>query len=393
MPEEYVVLIHGTYANAEEDQGNRWWQRESDFWNSLRKKLPKKISLLDTSSLFHWSGENDALERHVAGETLYRYLLDLESKGIAYHVVAHSHGGSVLWSALRSAELAAQHNRGNSLIGPKSCIAIGSPFLIYHQSRLTKSTLWLMEAAALLLQIGIPIGVCYALWSQLGYLSLFSIFLAIFTFPMVEMRTFPIKFASMQRYDPIIARKYNDRWLSIWSHDDEAINTLRSAIRLKNTRLIFKPSQPIVPPHAANWVLKIIFSGHTVAILLFDKFVVPTLTRLVRRRIAASTLGVRFTSRIQKVEPWPCDDLKDQQSLPEAIQKELIVEADRHLANAAPSVRLALRSLGNGEVANPLRFLKDSKLEELVHTSYFNNAKIVDLVIDHIVSHSSTDKN
>ena len=83
---EYVIFVHGTYANDEADEGALWWQRGSVFWNSFGEKLPEHISLCETEFLFHWSGENDALERHIAGSQLYGYFLDLERQGVSYYV-------------------------------------------------------------------------------------------------------------------------------------------------------------------------------------------------------------------------------------------------------------------------------------------------------------------
>lgn len=299
----------------------------------------------------------------------------------------------MLWSALRIAEVYSAHKATSTLTGLRSCIAIGTPFLIYDQPKVTRITLWVQEVVAVFLQFGLPIGITYLLWPNYGFLSLSALALFLFTIPFVELRTFPIKFASMQQYDSSIANKYRDHWLSVWSPDDEAINALRSAIHLRDTPISLKPSQPIVPTHASNSFVKILFLGHTLAIYLFDYIVIPRLTRLVRHRIAASTLGVRFTSRVRKIEAWPCHELDKQQAMPEEIQNKLKSEADRHLSATAPTVREALRSLGSGEVANPLLFLKDSTLRELVHTSYFDHEEIVSTVLDHISSRSLKSEN
>ena len=50
--------------------------------------------------VFHWSGENSERSRIKAGRDLLEYLLALESAGRGYHLIGHSHGGSVIWHAL-----------------------------------------------------------------------------------------------------------------------------------------------------------------------------------------------------------------------------------------------------------------------------------------------------
>ena len=37
--EDLVVLVHGTYAASEADEGDGWWQRGSAGWQGLRARL------------------------------------------------------------------------------------------------------------------------------------------------------------------------------------------------------------------------------------------------------------------------------------------------------------------------------------------------------------------
>ncbi len=58
---------------------------------------------------------------------LLRHLEQQESRGVDYHLVGHSHGGSVIWSALRLATLSKK-----PLAGLRSWTTVGTPFLQHH---------------------------------------------------------------------------------------------------------------------------------------------------------------------------------------------------------------------------------------------------------------------
>ena len=124
-----VILVHGTYAASPDDSGDAWWQVGSPCWNALQERMPKGTSLPEAGEVFHWSGENSERARRKASIKLLDYLLELESSGRSYHLIGHSHGGSVIWSALRLAT----HSR-KSLNGLGCWTTVGTPFL-HHSSR------------------------------------------------------------------------------------------------------------------------------------------------------------------------------------------------------------------------------------------------------------------
>lgn len=117
--DDVVILIHGTFAGDKtgSDRGSRWWQRDSAMWTWLGENLPKGVTLPPGETrLFHWSGANTQSERLKASLDLLALLLDLERKGRGYHLVGHSHGGSVIWEALVSARVL--HNTRHDLDWP-----------------------------------------------------------------------------------------------------------------------------------------------------------------------------------------------------------------------------------------------------------------------------------
>jgi hypothetical protein len=125
--QELVLLIHGTFAGRAENEGDSWWQQSSPAWKELSKRLPAGARLPERGEVFHWSGDNSERARIKAGHDLLERLLQLELAGRCYHLIGHSHGGSVIWHALRLATL-----RQQKLAGLKSWTTVGTPFLHYR---------------------------------------------------------------------------------------------------------------------------------------------------------------------------------------------------------------------------------------------------------------------
>ncbi len=127
--QDLVLLIHGTFAGREADQGDSWWQEGSAAWEELGKRLPEGTRLSEQGEVFHWSGDNSERARIKAGTDLLEKMLEFEATGRGYHLIGHSHGGSVIWAALRQAIL-----RRKTLKGLRSWTTVGTPFLHYRTS-------------------------------------------------------------------------------------------------------------------------------------------------------------------------------------------------------------------------------------------------------------------
>ena len=159
--DELVILVHGTFAgdNDQRDEGMRWWQRGSATWEALAARLPEGAALPDEEiRLFHWSGANAQSKRLQGGTQLLALLLELEEQGRSYHLVGHSHGGSVIWEALVSAQIITEDpgeppnslmrrrgkqkvRSGAQLLGLRSVTTVGTPFL-HFLPRLTRFGGW-----------------------------------------------------------------------------------------------------------------------------------------------------------------------------------------------------------------------------------------------------------
>ncbi|TWT37782.1 hypothetical protein KOR34_27450 [Posidoniimonas corsicana] len=125
--EELAILVHGTFAGAESHTGDKWWQEGSEVSQALQDRLPDGVRIAADEEVFHWSGENGERARSRAASQLLQRLRPLEEEGKPYHLVGHSHGGSVIWMALRMSLVA-----GKPLNGLRSWTTVGTPFL--HQS-------------------------------------------------------------------------------------------------------------------------------------------------------------------------------------------------------------------------------------------------------------------
>ena len=100
-----MILVHGTFAGDQKDVGDKWWQAGSEAAEELQQRLPRGVRIADNSEVFHWSGENSERARSKAALRLLDRLHKLEEQGREYHLVGHSHGGSVIWSALKMTTL------------------------------------------------------------------------------------------------------------------------------------------------------------------------------------------------------------------------------------------------------------------------------------------------
>ncbi len=130
---DLVLLVHGTFAAKDESVGESWWQIGSRAFEGLRSRLPSSIALTGTSEVFHWTGENSERARIKAAVALLQKMKQMESQGRGYHLVGHSHGGSVIWHALRLSTLGRIE-----LKYLRSWTTVGTPFLRHKLHKVTR---------------------------------------------------------------------------------------------------------------------------------------------------------------------------------------------------------------------------------------------------------------
>ncbi|MBM4090388.1 MAG: alpha/beta hydrolase [Planctomycetes bacterium] len=143
---DVLIMVHGTGTSPESGEGDRWWQHGSSASTELKGRLPDDLFCSGPHEVFRWSGENSERARIMAGRRLLACLESLEEKGQGYHLIGHSHGGSVIWHALQLAT-----SRGKPLDQLRSWATVGTPFLQYR----TRSFLNAVNVFNLLLAIAL----------------------------------------------------------------------------------------------------------------------------------------------------------------------------------------------------------------------------------------------
>ena len=446
--DDLVILVHGTYAARDKDSGDQWWQQGSVAWRQLRKRLPAGVRLAGEGEVFHWSGENSERSRIKAGRDLYEHLLELEAEERGYHLVGHSHGGSVIWHALCRARLYRK-----DLTCLRSWSTVGTPYL-QHRTRsmwhvlniinlllaavllrpayYTLQKLTQVAGAALLgrdegitlartgvaksMPLTRDIGLRVLEWLgvsvtetaqgiQLGsydpaagrslleylflsiegwvivgvailcvyvYLNLATFFLG----PLVESLWIR-KEESMERG---VMRTYQGRWLGIWSPEDEAINGLRTTIKLSISfvsRITLRESVLF-----SDWLSLVSRPYHWILIRFYNALLRPMLDGVVRSHVIKTALGNnRPGAEVMSVSPGPIESI-EAPCLPDWLTAKISAEADVHARDIAPKLR---KLLAEPSFVSGLQSCGDTMTgRELVHTSYFDHDEILDLLVANI---------
>ncbi|MHB8902464.1 MAG: lipase family protein [Thermoguttaceae bacterium] len=449
---DLVLLIHGTFAGRAEDEGSSWWQKGSPAWQGLAKRLPAGSKLPERGEIFHWSGENSERARIKAANDLLERLRELEKAGRGYHLVGHSHGGSVIWHTLRLATL-----RQKKLEGLRTWTTVGTPFLHYRTRHAwSPMNLVNMVLALILLkpacnafagffgivlaaalgsnpvlelrsnrEVGpvaavlripvlhvmqwagvplVPTGTGLRLGSYdpstgrslLEYLFgtsegwaitlvillagyLFLILASMFFNPVLES----LRIRAENRLERTAMRTYRGRWLGLWSADDEAINGLRATLALSvsfvaeitpRDRILLSDCLSLLwQPY--NWMLAPVF----------NRLVRPLLDHVVHTLVVKTAQGNnRPAAEVIDVSPYPAIDpaVDSHPSLPAELDTRLVDRANQYARDIAPKLRSLLAE--PCFVAGLERFEKALSGKELIHTSYFDHASILDLIGLHL---------
>lgn len=114
-----IVTVHGTNDAHPDDEGQRWWQRGSNFTQHLVYRLWERGIPNAEIVPLHWSGMNSDFDRLSGSAELARVLNQLDRDRRPHAVIAHSHGGNVTVEGLTRAKPSA--HRGG-------IITFGTPF-------------------------------------------------------------------------------------------------------------------------------------------------------------------------------------------------------------------------------------------------------------------------
>jgi hypothetical protein len=385
---ELLIFVHGTGASDVADAGSNWWQLGSNFSNEVCQQLGPGAEIAPP---FHWSGANSELVRQKAGRALLERLRQIDESGRGYHLVGHSHGGSIIWLAL--IESAAQ---GKQLVNLRSWCTVGTPFLTFAPRwpdfwRCFAALFVTVVFSALLYfsNIGELPGVLHEIWNDdvkwplIGYLGLLFVAALLWIWA-VARALIPIAVSAIFRVRagiPVLAAKwYGDNWLSLWHPLDEPINSLSGTLG---------PAPRIAPRRGESALFRFIpFLG-----LIWDKVLMRAADEFAWRQVTDRAQGADLANRVMvDVGRAPQPLAPGFGPLAPQIVDELTASANTHSLALVAKVRALLEdgySQRNTETIMD-RVGAVMTFQELIHTTYFDNPAVATSIAAHIRSPSTT---
>jgi HEAT repeat protein len=471
---DLVLLIHGTFAHRDEDRGPSadacaWWQKNSgyvaemnrlfagraecwpddvcrtmpwakaSFWRRIgcwtvagRKPFgrirPKRQ--FSNRLLFAWSGLNSDLERRKAGRRLLRGLRALEDdnrrRGEAgepprsYHLIGHSHGGTVIWAALRLAAA-----RGEDLPHLRSWTTLGTPFPTYQPIR-HRGLVGLMGLATIAVagwwalygtvaQIPHPFDIhrfgltVRTLFDPRSPAKLFppnvspvtfTVLLVLmilagwFAFAVITEPLRRLEFRRERRHSAAAWRRFGERWLGLFSPIDEAIAGAQNTVGLYTSNLVrlhwpgLPPENPLRAPFwLVRWIVVPVMNW--IALPLAEWII--SLVFLLKFQ-GSDRLGTRLV--LVSPEPFSRAEFPDaiaRGPLPEPLAAPLHARVGNRIDSKLLASRSAFAADARGPRSpNDLLKIYASEVKvthELVHNSYHDVDVLRRATAYHILRH------
>jgi len=243
-------------------------------------------------------------------------------------------------------------------------------WLVWKIMPMIPHSLWPLGVLAFIVAMGIWVG-CGALFNARLVTTVFVALTGWFAFKGACAR--------QRRVSEIL----RDRWLCIWSTDDEAIASLRASMHLQRPKtpriFILAASEEL----ASGAVTGLVVTPFTWA---YNRLIAPALDALVWNSIRQSLQGAdRVGWFVSDVSHAPTAELETAQPLPLMTSDALRKMADSATQAQAPKLRSLLAqfaSSGFGILSKAGGEVFTGK--ELVHTSYFDNEDVRSLIAFHI---------
>jgi hypothetical protein len=248
-----VVTVHGTFVhsagtadalNIGEPGEAQWWQQGSTFEADLKSMVEGADGRPVDVVPFTWSSLNSEMDRRNAGAALLKKLRELDARAEPFCVVGHSHGGSVIASAL--IDSVASRRPLNHL---KRWITVGTPFVGMRKERflftrltLTRKVLFVASLMLFMMFLFYVVGELFAN----GFQARSERYYTGLAFSGLMM-TLPIAFfylvfryfdgKELKGYSKGAVQRaqqyYADKWLPLCHKDDEAVQGLRYLPKVK----------------------------------------------------------------------------------------------------------------------------------------------------------------
>ncbi|KMW58085.1 hypothetical protein AIOL_003055 [Candidatus Rhodobacter oscarellae] len=424
-----LITVHGTGAGSDEAQRDRWWQIGSPFMIALAERLKTPSEPVP----FQWGlGDNSEEARRKAGAALLKTVQEEEKQGNAYYLIGHSHGGSVIYSALLHAT-----RSGITLPGLMGWCTVGTPFMDYTPNKRMWQRMGEKSLSVFVSGVFAAIAaVIYVIFGLIDYDTAtsagheyvvagvmagyaLSAFLLLKLLERMRRKWFD------RKHKLRLEEQFGHQWLGLWHNEDEAIAALSNVRHVYGDLVppsFLKPAILVVQIIAVaiiglglinlvedfvtiddpgaflaifvlvaliviavivflivwliSWVLKKLLGalGYPLA-----GWINRIVWRSVRERSWGDDIG---PEEVSGVSANPPDFKREFAPLPEVVAAPLRGHSDRNAISTLNKVRRIL-GMAQGEKVSPdLRGeLNDSlQWDELIHTSYFDVPEFVDLV-------------
>jgi hypothetical protein len=390
---EIVLLIHGTNSGSPSDTGTIWWQRGSALTTSLQEALGDTVECQPDRHVFHWSGINSEKERRAAGHELAKWLMRFEAEGQPYHLIGHSHGGSVIWHALRTVIA-----KGGKLSTLRSWATVGTPFLHFAARRL--SWWWIVPAIAVgvATAVAAPEIITYAQvivdalsdpstsrYALLGLPLLWMIPLAMLAALSLRLATFANASRQVRQERKYARRAYDTLWqryAGFWCEVDEAIGGLASTLVIP-TAIV-----PRMHSAAKSPVKRVLAMLAAPVRSSYNMFIARASDEFIWDRVSSRLQGGdRYAYHLIRVTRGPLRSVAAWPALPEEVSTRIVDTANQHATSTLTKVRnvlgLAIET-SPGKTGLVTGVSESLNSRELVHNLYFAEDSLVTLLRQHI---------
>jgi hypothetical protein len=399
-----VITVHGTFAGNLRKEPPHWWQSEA----TLAIELTKKLGGDAVVEPFTWrdqerTGPNRESERKIAGRRLFEKLSELEGKngepGTPYHLVGHSHGGSVIWHALKESTRARKQ-----LSCLKSWTTVATPFIEFGPDGSWLRHLLGAIAAIVVLyffgfwQLAFELAVLaqqrnpqllmdrlplshelsdlhaavgdwlyYALLTGTAATALF--FLVVLALPLKDLFRVLITYPRERRALQTATTWYEPLWLGLLHPNDEAMAGLKATLIrapdlvLRQRRglagLLFSPLKPLARP--------------------VDEFAWSTLMKNAQGDDIVDEIVRRIATAPEPFSRGPAP-------LPAEVIASITARADAASATVLTRLRDRIGALSDqADVAALIAIMSGTYDEDsLIHTSMFEEPAVCDAIVAHI---------
>jgi len=379
---EVIIVVHGTGAGQRNPADPHWWEvPHSAFARELESALGSKCCFAEP---FCWNGNNYESDRRSAANELLDRLRKEDKAERRYHLIGHSHGGSIIWHAL----VGSVGFWKKPLSGLATWTTVGTPFLTFKPDY---GAWWLPVATAAALAG--CVAAAFILWEPVlehdailsdantfalvGTLALFGLLAAISLWLTVQSGRLTAAWVATSLgviRSRIAAREYHSRWLAIWHVDDEPIGGLAGT--LVDPASVASRKAGI---NESRFRKAVISLYNAVAARPLNQF---AWTIVMSRLQGSDILGLRMTGSADAPEAL----LRGQPALRDPIASDLRQAADRVAGESVSGIRQQLSLLSKLKTGDEAiaRLARTITWRELIHTSYFNQAEVVRAIARHV---------